>query len=361
MARLPIKTGHLFIGGAIIMGLITVGIFSSSMNKGDDKSGSKKVSKAEIATQEIVVPRKPIYKGQVLGLDDVTTVKWPKDFLPQGEVVSEKGTLIGRVALQDMFTGEPIYLKKLATDGATGLPAIIPEGYRAVTISISEVIGVAGFIKPGDHVDIMATQSMKVDDKLDKTKRITYTVLQDVLILASSQTMVDEDRFEMDTPDGVLDGEAKLESGDDDDTDSKKKKKATKEKKEDSKKKTEKAKKAKKAKLAKTVTVALTPEQAQILAATDDAADLRLALRPGADHSKVILPEIIDDNLPTIGRIEPELNVMAELMEQALQNDMSTPPVMLSNDDAPPIIDVMPPATNTVEIIQGTSKSEQSF
>ncbi len=359
MARLPIKTGHLFIGGAIIMGLVTVGIFSSTMDKGDSKAGKSAGTKDEIATQEIVVPLKPIYKGQVLGFDDVTTVKWPKDFLPQGEVIYDKESLVGRVALQDMFTGEPIYNKKLAADGATGLPAIIPEGYRAVTISISEVIGVAGFIKPGDHVDVMATQSMKVDDKKDKTKRVTYTVLQDVLILASSQTMVDEDRYTMDTPDGVLDGEAKLESDDDDDTDSKKKKKAKKEKKEDSKKKTDKAKKAKKAKLAKTVTVALTPEQSQILAATDDAADLRLALRSGADHAKVILPEIIDDNLPTIGRIEPELNVMAELMEQALQADLNAPPLMLTND-APPVIDVMPPS-NTVEIIQGTAKSEQSF
>jgi Flp pilus assembly protein CpaB len=200
MPNLPIKTGHVFIGLAIIMGVATVGIFSGT------KRDVPKVQ-AKIETLDVVVPLIPINQGTTLSRNDVTLVKWPAEYLPKGNVFTDPYKVVGRIAKQTLYPGEPIFAQKVSGSNTKGgLPALIPAGMRAITISVSEVKGVAGFVKPGDHVDVLSTFDMPKEggDPVKQTK----TVLQDVMVLASAQTMVDNTQIDMDTPEGVLRGEA---------------------------------------------------------------------------------------------------------------------------------------------------------
>jgi Flp pilus assembly protein CpaB len=283
MPNLPIKTGHVFIGLAVIMGVATVGIFNNG--KHDNRK-----AQAKIETMDVVVPLTPINEGTTLSRNDVTLVKWPAAFLPKGTTFSDPYKVVGRIAKQNLYPGEPIFAQKISgTNTKGGLTAIIPDGMRAITIPVTEVKGVAGFVKPGDHVDVLTTFEIPKQDGGDAGKR-TKTVLQDVLVLASAQNMVDNNQINMETPDGVIRGEATPESAEDkkkDKDDKSKDKKPSPQDLEKQAKEREKQKKEaeKAAKLVSSVTLALSPEQAETMALAEETGDLHLVLRPEADHS----------------------------------------------------------------------------
>jgi pilus assembly protein CpaB len=96
---------------------------------------------------------------------------------------------VGRLVKENMLAGEQVLGSRLyARDEKPGLTFAIPPGKRAVSVAVNEVIGVAGFIKPGDHVDVLSTFDEEVVGKT-----VTVTVLQDVEVLAISQLMEDKD------------------------------------------------------------------------------------------------------------------------------------------------------------------------
>jgi pilus assembly protein CpaB len=276
--NLPIKTGHLFLGLAAIMFFVTVSIFS-----GKKAEAPHKVEM--VPTIKVVVPLVPISEGKTLSYNDVTAVKWPKEYLPKHSTFGEVSDVVGRVAKQDLFPGEPIFTEKLSgSDTKGGLPAVIPQGLRAVSVAVTEVKGVAGFVKPGDRVDVLSTFEVDKEGTSDKL-RTTRTVLQNVLVLASAQTMVDDNKYSMETPEGVTRGEATVSaSPEEEPKKDKKRKKDDDAEKEAKMREKEKDEAEKAARLVSTVTLALTPEQTETLALAEETGELRLALRPETDH-----------------------------------------------------------------------------
>jgi pilus assembly protein CpaB len=101
---------------------------------------------------------------------------------------------LGRLTRETVLAGEQVLEGRLyAREEKPGLTFVIPPGKRAVSVAVDEVIGVAGFIKPGDRVDVLGTFDEQVVGRT-----VTVTVLQDVEILAISQRMEDK------KPDAVL-------------------------------------------------------------------------------------------------------------------------------------------------------------
>jgi pilus assembly protein CpaB len=295
--NLPIKTGHVFIGLAVVMGIATVGLFSGG------KQAPKVKTEQKIETVEVVVPLVQVNQGQTLSLNDLTRVQWPAAFLPKGETFDQPYMVSGRVAKQTLFPGEPIFTQKVSgSNSAGGLTALIPKGKRAVTIAVSEIKGVAGFVKPGDHVDILST--FEIEREGEDTLKKTTTVLQNVLVLASAQTMVKDDNYGIETPKGVEKGTAitasKEESAKDNGKTTKETAKA--EKPEDIEKRLKEKRKAQKeaakeAKLVSSVTLAVSPDQVELLALAEESGELRLALRPESDNGISDLPGQNSDQL----------------------------------------------------------------
>ena len=88
-----------------------------------------------------------------------------------------------RVLLYPLAKGEPIIDRQLAAVGAgAGLTAQIPSGMRAISVRSDEVVGVAGFLLPGTHVDVLMTYHSNASPDPQ-----TLTVLQDVVVLAAGQ------------------------------------------------------------------------------------------------------------------------------------------------------------------------------
>lgn len=343
MPNLPIKTGHVFIGLAVIMGVATIGIFGGG--GGGKHNNSKTQEKVE--TLDVVVPLIQVNEGQTLTRNDITLVKWPSAYIPKGNVFEDPYKVVGRVAKQTLFPGEPIFVQKVSgSDSKGGLPAIIPTGMRAVTIAVSEVKGVAGFVKPGDRVDVIST--FEINQEGTQALKKAKTVLQDVLVLASAQNMVDDSNFDIETPEGVTRGDAVTHNAKTDKMDEKEKQKAeSAQEREKRVKERQKAKKEaeKEARLVSSVTLALTPEQTETMALAEEAGEIRLSLRPDTDHAIATLEGQDSDTL------------MGKPAFRPMKSSGSFPP-------APQVkLPPMPAPTlgAQVEFIQGNDKTLYNF
>lgn len=132
-------------------------------------------------TTKIVVAARDVDPGTVLGEGSLQVIAWPSGSVPAGAIKDLKRTQ-GRVASTLIFTGEPILEAKLAREGASGgLASVLGEGKRAITIQANEIVGVAGYIRPGSRVDIMVNTHDSKDRSLSKI------VLENILVLATAQ------------------------------------------------------------------------------------------------------------------------------------------------------------------------------
>ncbi len=147
---------------------------------------SKKLSvrRAHAATTQIVTTTGELPSGITLAAKDVTLVDWPSDFPLQGSY-SKVEDVIGHPLLNALGSKEPILKRNLGLEGSgIGLSGRIPPGMRATAVRSNEIVGVAGFLYPGSHVDVLVTYTPPGGNNVP----VTETVLQDVEVLTAGQT-----------------------------------------------------------------------------------------------------------------------------------------------------------------------------
>lgn len=134
------------------------------------------------ATGSVVVAKVALNFGDELTPQNLIAVAWPAESVPVGAFGSVGQMLpngVKRVALQPIVKGEPVLLSKVSGPGGRAtLSAVIHPGYRAMTIGVNDVLGVAGFVLPGDQVDIMLTR---------RGESTTEILLQGVRVLGIDQ------------------------------------------------------------------------------------------------------------------------------------------------------------------------------
>src|SRR5688572_14898111 len=141
-----------------------------------------------VPTKRVVVANAALSLGSELGRDDLTTVDWPASSVPEG-AFEDPAAIVGRGLIDSVVRHEPILSGKLASkEAGSGLPPIIPPGKRAVSVRVNEVIGVAGYVLPGTHVDVVATASSS-NTSQDITSKV---VLSNVEVLAAG-TRLEQD------------------------------------------------------------------------------------------------------------------------------------------------------------------------
>jgi pilus assembly protein CpaB len=143
-------------------------------------------------TQPVVVAAADLQLATELAADDMRVVQWPKGEAPEGSF-SNPNDIIGRGLITSVVRNEPILVGKLAAkEAGAGLPPVIPPGMRAVSVRVNEVIGVAGYVLPGTHVDVLATASPSQQPQDTTTK----------LVLSNIQVLTAGTRLEQDQKDG---------------------------------------------------------------------------------------------------------------------------------------------------------------
>src|SRR5271155_4812837 len=133
---------------------------------------------------QVVVAADDIQVGTKLAATDVRVITVPQSADPPG-AFSAPSKVLGRGAILPMSKGDFILPTKLAAlNAGAGLPSMIPQGMRAVSVRVNDVVSVAGFVQPGTRVDVLAT-----GDQGSGNDRQTTTVLQNVAVIAVGKSL----------------------------------------------------------------------------------------------------------------------------------------------------------------------------
>ncbi len=173
---------------ALVMGGVSVFLVNTYLQQ----QVSERKSVGTVKTAQVVVAKKDLAFGQKLNEESVAMVSYPADAVPKDAFTSLSAVLNAEkpaIALDDIKEREIILPGKISPHGARGgLPAKIPEDMRAMTISVNEVRGVAGFVLPGDFVDVLHTTTVgRRDDR-----PVTRVIKQNLLVLGVDQLSSDD-------------------------------------------------------------------------------------------------------------------------------------------------------------------------
>ncbi|MGA3196267.1 MAG: Flp pilus assembly protein CpaB [Terriglobales bacterium] len=131
---------------------------------------------------QVLVANSDIPVGAKLADPDIRVVAFPESSVPPG-AFTRKSLVIGRGAVLPISRGDFILPNKLAAeDAGAGLPSMIPQGMRAVSVRVNDVVSVAGFVQPGTRVDVLATGN-------EGNQRQTTTVLENVAVAAVGKNL----------------------------------------------------------------------------------------------------------------------------------------------------------------------------
>jgi pilus assembly protein CpaB len=161
--------------GAVICGLLAVMLVT------------RYLSNLQLVTKSlgnVVVAKTEIPLGEKITAEQVAFAQMPNGSVPEG-VFRKIEEVVGRVAITPIGVRETITTMKLAPEGTgAGLSAVIPEGYRAMTVKVDDVVGVSGFVRPGSFVDVVAV-IVPVNQTSASQGPISKIVLQNIKVLAS--------------------------------------------------------------------------------------------------------------------------------------------------------------------------------
>jgi pilus assembly protein CpaB len=255
-------------------------------------------SAAAIATQPVVVAAADLQLGSELKKEDLTVVQFPAGAKPEG-TFAQPSDIIGRGLIAPIVKNEPVLPSKLASkEAGAGLPPVIPEGMRAVSVRVNEVIGVAGYVLPGTRVDVVATASPN-QERADTTSKV---------ILSNVQVLTAGTRMEQDQEKG-------------------------------------------KPVQVTVVTLLVNPEQSERLALASTEGKIQLALRNPLDQTAPETPGVKTAALVGIARaVAPGSKSSAPVRHSA----RATVPAGPVTQTAP-----MPEALPTVEVIRGDKRAQE--
>lgn len=148
----------------------------------------------EVKLQKVIVAASNIPFGTRLTEGHLKEIDWPEDAIPEG-IFSAKAEIVGQkggapVALTTLSANEPVLPGKISRPGGRAtLSSLLGKGMKAVTVRVNDVAGVAGFVLPGDMVDVLVTRSGSDDGS---TESYTDVLLQGVKVLAVDQDTNDK-------------------------------------------------------------------------------------------------------------------------------------------------------------------------
>lgn len=278
----------------IFAGLASWGVYTY-LQKETVKSKSGQMDVAVVAAADLAV-------GTKLNATQVKVVPWPKESKPPGSFTDAAG-LTDRIIVTPVSAGDVITEQKLlpkdVKGGAGMMTYVVPDGHRAVTVGVNEVAGVAGFLAPGNRVDMVLTTPIpgRPADNISKI------ILQDVPILATGQIST--------------------------------------------------AQKDGKPVVVPTVTLDLTPEDAEKLVLATSKGSLQLLLRN------------VVDKAPVVSRGATITKVLTGIETQPLKAAApAKSPVKRTKKPAKaaPVVQARPaPSPYSIEVIKGTSKTSRQF
>jgi len=286
------------LGVSLVFALVVSSIFYQMSARAGN--GGKKPEPTDL--KDIVKAAKVMSIGMTIKPDDVRVDKVPAAQFPKG-AFSKVEEVIDRPVVSSVLLDEPVLEGRLAARGSgQGLAPMIPVGMRAVSVRVNEVMGVAGFVLPGMRVDVLVTGR---PPDAGGPGVMTTTVLQNILVLSAGQTVQADAR-----------GQAIN---------------------------------------APTVTMLVTPEQAEVITLAGNEGKIQLVLRNSNDQAMSQTP----------GRDIGELYRRGLGKRVSITHDEDKPkarprPVVVAKAEPPPPVVIAPPPPpppDQIMVIRGTQKT----
>jgi pilus assembly protein CpaB len=278
---------------ALVAGVSVAGILKSYVDR--HLSSGPPMSGVVTATMDLP-------QATTLMAEHLTVTPWPAGTQPEGTFADPK-ELVGRVLLSKLVKNEAVLSTKLASrEAGSGLASLLPENMRAAAVRVDDVVGVAGFIHPDDHVDVIVT--MHPEHGGETTSRV---ILQNVRVLAVGQQLgVDEKARNQAMPVTVA-------------------------------------------------TLLVSTEESEMLALASAQGRLLLTLRPWADRTQIATNGVGPTQLLGTSRLRPTEPTHSR-SEERLYARNAAPPVPTAMAPAAP-----PPPSETIEILRGDRFEQRKF
>lgn len=264
----------------------------------------------------VVIAKVDIPIGSRIIAEQLAIAQLPRSAAPDGTFAKIDDNLIGRVAVTKISAREPITEIRLAPVGsAAGLSSVIPEGYRAMNVRVDDVVGISGFIMPNTLVDIVVVIEPPENDTNNR-ERISKIVLQNIKVLANGQNL-------------------------------------------------DKPKNEKEAERVKTVTLQVTPEQAEKLALASSEGRLQLVMRNSIDQGDEVTTGATKKTLLSGERAAPipEPGLNGKPAQSAPRPAVKRPRMRPAATEATVKVSTPAPAPvrPSIEVIEGTKKKNVDF
>jgi pilus assembly protein CpaB len=177
---------------ALVFGALAVFVAQSWLNSQNDARLKNMPQPVAMKTRKIVVADAPLRFGIELTSRNLREVPWPEHAVPDGSFASVEAMLSSgkRMVLTAIAENEPILASKITGPGQRAtLSAVITPGMKAITVRVNDIEGVAGFVLPGDRVDILLTRNAERGGSGSSD-----VVLQNIRVLAIDQ--IADDRID---------------------------------------------------------------------------------------------------------------------------------------------------------------------
>src|SRR3954453_7915826 len=183
--------------GALVIAVVTA-IMAKNMFAG---AGAQQAAAAPAAVPlgpKVLVAKKALTVGTIIDADSFTYQPWPKELMQsayyiEGSPDANPQSLLGTVVRYPITAGQPLTRGALVGPQDRGfLAAALGAGMRAITVPVNVSTGVAGFVFPGDHVDLVLTQNVSGGGDGAPLK-VSETIVRNVRVLATDQRFTDKD------------------------------------------------------------------------------------------------------------------------------------------------------------------------
>lgn len=296
------------LGVSLLFALVISSVFYQ-MSKG---SAAPSRSEQVVETKDLVVAAKALNVGTTIKPGDVSISKVPIAAFPKTGF-SKVEEVLDRPVVSNILAEEAVIEGRLAPRGSgAGLAPVIPVGMRAVTVRVNDVVGVAGFVLPGMRVDVLVTGR-----PAGATETLTVTTLQNITVLSAGTTM---------TPDAR--GAAIN---------------------------------------APTVTLLVTPEQAEVMTLAGSEGRIQLVLRNGSDtevqKTKGVTVNALYGKRPTGGGSSDGDGTFLDDNGRPIRNIRPrrvAAPVAVAAPAPPPPPPALPPVPEQIVVIRGNNRSVET-
>src|SRR3954467_13758621 len=186
---------------ALLIGALAIAVVTAVMAKNMFAGAGAQQAAAAPAVPlgpKVLVARKALPVGTIVDAESLTYQPWPKELLQsayyvEGTADSDTKTLLGTVVRYPITAGQPLTRGALVGPQDRGfLAAALGAGMRAITVPVNVSSGVAGFVFPGDHVDMVLTQTVQGGGDGPALK-VSETIIRNLRVLATDQRITDKD------------------------------------------------------------------------------------------------------------------------------------------------------------------------